>query len=90
MIVTHLYLIKYLQLIKDDPKSPIYGYYLALRNNNQNNEARHFGINMIINAVSYKWNEKTYSDNERNELRRMALDLLKVSIFRIFKNPLYK
>ncbi|OUM67127.1 hypothetical protein PIROE2DRAFT_5507 [Piromyces sp. E2] len=68
---------KYLQLIKDDPKSPIYGYYLALRNNNQNNEARHFGINMIINAVSYKWNEKTYTDNERNELRRMALDLLK-------------
>jgi len=33
---------------------------------------------MIINAVSYKWNEKTYTDNERNELRRMALDLLKV------------
>lgn len=68
---------KFLQLIKDDPKSPVYGYYLALRNNNQNNEARHFGINMIINAVSYKWNEKTYTDNERNELRRMALDLLK-------------
>ncbi|ORX83318.1 ARM repeat-containing protein [Anaeromyces robustus] len=68
---------KYLQEIKNDPKSPIYGYYLALKNNNQNNEARHFGINMIIDAVSYKWNEKTYSDNERNELRQMALDLLK-------------
>ncbi|ORX53378.1 hypothetical protein BCR36DRAFT_349251 [Piromyces finnis] len=68
---------KYLQLIKDDPKSPVYGYYLALKNNNQNNEARHFGISMIINAVTYKWNEKAYTDNERNELRNMALNLLK-------------
>jgi len=36
---------------------------------------------MIIDTVSYKWNEKSYTDNERNELRNMALNLLKVKYF---------
>lgn len=55
----------------------MWGRQLAHKDSNQPDIIRHFGLSLIENAVRYKWNDGSYSNQDRAQLRDSVVDLMK-------------
>ncbi|KAI9105243.1 armadillo-type protein [Phlyctochytrium arcticum] len=61
--------------LKNNPQSPIWGFHLANKQNNHPDIVRHFGLSLLENSVRFKWNDGTYSDTDREQIRNSIVDL---------------
>ncbi|TPX64131.1 hypothetical protein SpCBS45565_g06113 [Spizellomyces sp. 'palustris'] len=77
------------ETLKDNPQSPLWGHYLAHKQNSQPDILRHFGLSLIENAVRFKWNDGSYSDQDRAELRDAVVDLVTNGTHEIFVERTY-
>ncbi|GBC05152.1 hypothetical protein RclHR1_06060010 [Rhizophagus clarus] len=67
---------EYCDSIKDHLSSPIYGRYLAHIENNQSTILRHFGLHLLENAVKFKWNDRIYNNEEKQQIRQIIIELV--------------
>ncbi|OLL21885.1 hypothetical protein NEOLI_000987 [Neolecta irregularis DAH-3] len=63
----------YLDTLKSEPTSPIYGYQLAVEKDSQPDVIRHFGLSLLENAIKHHWN--SYSDLERTQIQQWSIAL---------------
>ncbi|KAJ3187101.1 hypothetical protein HDU85_007139 [Gaertneriomyces sp. JEL0708] len=75
--------------LKEEPQSPLWGHYLARKDNAQPDHIRHFGLSLIENAIRYKWNDGSYSDEDRARLKDVVIDLVKEGTFDILTERTY-
>ncbi|CAG8786503.1 10547_t:CDS:2, partial [Racocetra persica] len=72
---------QYCNSIKDNPNAPIFGHLLALKENGQSDVVRHFGLQLLENAIRYKWIDGIYGGSEREQIKQAIINLVqKVSI----------
>ncbi|KAJ3013955.1 hypothetical protein HKX48_005421 [Thoreauomyces humboldtii] len=62
--------------VKDMAGSPLWGNHLAHKDNAQPDVVRHFGLALLENAIRYRWNDGSYTDSERDQLRAFVMDLM--------------
>ncbi|CAI2171535.1 10492_t:CDS:10 [Funneliformis geosporum] len=67
---------EYCNSIKEHPLSPIYGRHLAHIENNQSNAVRHFGLQLLEHAIEFKWNDGTYNDDEKQQIKQAVIQLI--------------
>ncbi|KAI8350707.1 armadillo-type protein [Mortierella sp. GBAus27b] len=66
---------EYCEGLKRDPAGPLYGYFLAHKDNQQPNVVRHFGLGLIENAVRYRWSDGTITPEIKAQIRVNAMSL---------------
>jgi exportin-5 len=49
---------------------------LAHIENNQSLILRHFGLHLLENAIKFKWNDKIYSNEEREQIKQAIIELV--------------
>ncbi|CAG8501467.1 7182_t:CDS:10 [Funneliformis mosseae] len=76
---------EYCNSIKEHPLSPIYGRYLAHLENNQSDAVRHFGLQLIEHAIEFKWNDGTYNDDEKQQIKQAVIQLIEGGIHDILR-----
>ncbi|CAG8489474.1 24136_t:CDS:10 [Dentiscutata erythropus] len=67
---------QYCNSIKDHPNAPIFGHFLALKENGQSDIVRHFGLQLLENTIRYKWIDGIYSDSEREQIKQAIISLV--------------
>ncbi|RIA99086.1 armadillo-type protein [Glomus cerebriforme] len=80
---------EYCDSIKDHPLSPIYGRYLAHSENNLSPMSRHFGLHLLENAVKFKWNDGTYNNEEKHQIKQAIIELIERGIQDILTEQLF-
>ncbi|RIB16253.1 armadillo-type protein [Gigaspora rosea] len=66
---------QYCNSIKDHPNAPIFGHFLALKENGQSDVVRHFGLQLLENTIRYKWIDGIYNDSEREQIKQAIISL---------------
>lgn len=69
--------LKYCDSLKEHSEAPLLGHHLCHQNQAYPDEIRHFGLSLIENAIRFKWNDGSYSDKDRGQIRDLVLDLVK-------------
>ncbi|CAG8551299.1 5377_t:CDS:10, partial [Racocetra fulgida] len=67
---------QYCNSIKDNPNAPIFGHLLALKENGQSDVVRHFGLQLLENAIRYKWIDGIYGGSEREQIKQAIINLV--------------
>ncbi|CAG8725395.1 19531_t:CDS:10 [Gigaspora margarita] len=67
---------QYCNSIKDHPNAPIFGHFLALKENGQSDVVRHFGLQLLENTIRYKWIDGIYNDSEREQIKQAIISLI--------------
>ncbi|CAB5190001.1 unnamed protein product [Rhizophagus irregularis] len=67
---------EYCDSIKDHLSSPIYGRYLAHIENNQSLILRHFGLHLLENAIKFKWNDRIYNNDDKQQIKQAIIELV--------------
>ncbi|KAF9985995.1 hypothetical protein BGZ65_009185 [Modicella reniformis] len=67
---------EYCEGLKRDPAGPLYGYFLAHKDNQQPDVVRHFGLGLIENTVRYRWSEETLIPEIKAQIRANAMSLV--------------
>jgi hypothetical protein len=49
---------------------------LACTENNQPSIVRHFGLQLLENVVKYKWNDGTYNNEEKQQIKQTIIELV--------------
>ncbi|KAF8977892.1 hypothetical protein BGZ46_007041 [Entomortierella lignicola] len=65
----------YCEGLKHDPLGPLYGYYLAHKDNQQPDVVRHFGLGLIEEAVRYRWSDGTLTMEIKAQIRFNVMTL---------------
>ncbi|KAI8601378.1 armadillo-type protein [Dissophora ornata] len=66
---------QYCEELKRDPSGPLYGYFLAHKDNQQPDVVRHFGLGLIENAVRYRWSDATFTPEIKAQIRLNVMSL---------------
>ncbi|KAF9202451.1 hypothetical protein BGZ49_007397 [Haplosporangium sp. Z 27] len=66
---------EYCEGLKHDPLGPLYGYYLAHKDNQQPDVVRHFGLGLIEEAVRYRWSDGTLTMEVKAQIRFNVMTL---------------
>ncbi|KAG0305227.1 hypothetical protein BGZ98_004452 [Dissophora globulifera] len=66
---------KYCEDLKRDPSGPLYGYFLAHKDNQQPDVVRHFGLSLIEETVRYRWSESALTLQIKAQTRLNAISL---------------
>ncbi|KAF9397476.1 hypothetical protein BGX21_008841 [Mortierella sp. AD011] len=66
---------QYCEGLKRDPLGPLYGYYLAHKDNNQPDVVRHFGLGLMEEAVRYRWSDGTLAPEVKAQIRLNVMSL---------------
>ncbi|KAG0022032.1 hypothetical protein BGZ80_001199 [Entomortierella chlamydospora] len=66
---------QYCEGLKRDPLGPLYGYYLAHKDNNQPDVVRHFGLGLMEEAVRYRWSDGTLTPEVKAQIRLNVMSL---------------
>ncbi|KAG0239414.1 hypothetical protein BGW41_007678 [Actinomortierella wolfii] len=61
--------------LKRDPVAPLYGSFLAHKDNGQVDIVRHFGLSLVENAIRYKWTDGTFDAESKTRIRAAVIDL---------------
>ncbi|KAJ3176330.1 hypothetical protein HDU87_005372 [Geranomyces variabilis] len=62
--------------VKESNEAPLWGHYLASKRNAKPDYVRHFGLSLIESSIAYKWNDGSYCDEHRDQLKETVLDLV--------------
>ncbi|KAF9438736.1 hypothetical protein BGZ76_005255 [Entomortierella beljakovae] len=65
----------YCEGLKRDPLGPLYGYYLAHKDNRQPDVVRHFGLGLIEDAVRHRWSDGSLAIEVKAQIRANAISL---------------
>ncbi|KAG0368911.1 hypothetical protein BGZ54_000832 [Gamsiella multidivaricata] len=65
----------YCEGLKRDASAPLYGYYLAHKDNQQPDVVRHFGLGLIENVVRYRWSDGTLTPETKAQIRDNVMSL---------------
>ena len=49
---------------------------MAHKENDQSPTVRHFGLQLLENAIEFKWNDGTYSDEEKQQIKQAVVELV--------------
>ncbi|KAG0321131.1 hypothetical protein BGZ99_004109 [Dissophora globulifera] len=66
---------KYCEDLKRDPSGPLYGYFLAHKDNQQPDVVRHFGLSLIEETVRYRWSDSALTLQIKAQIRLNAISL---------------
>ncbi|KAG0261639.1 hypothetical protein BG011_000813 [Mortierella polycephala] len=66
---------EYCEALKQNPSGPLYGYYLAHKDNQQPDVVRHFGLGLIEGAVRYRWSDGTLTTDIKTQIRLNVMSL---------------
>ncbi|KAI7822876.1 armadillo-type protein [Gamsiella multidivaricata] len=66
---------EYCEGLKRDASAPLYGYYLAHKDNQQPDVVRHFGLGLIENVVRYRWSDGTLTPETKAQIRDNVMSL---------------
>ncbi|KAG0277376.1 hypothetical protein BGZ95_006057 [Linnemannia exigua] len=66
---------EYCETLKRDPAGPLYGYYLAHKDNQQPDIVRHFGLSLIENTARYKWSAASLTPELKTQIRLNVMSL---------------
>ncbi|KAF9298543.1 Exportin-5 [Linnemannia elongata] len=66
---------EYCETLKRDPAGPLYGYYLAHKDNQQPDIVRHFGLSLIENTARYKWSDASLTPELKEQIRMNVMAL---------------
>lgn len=66
---------QYCEGLKRDPAAPLYGYFLAHKNNHQPDVVRHFGLSLIEDAVRYRWSDGALTPEIKVQIRINTMSL---------------
>ncbi|KAF9183378.1 hypothetical protein BGZ50_004265 [Haplosporangium sp. Z 11] len=66
---------EYCEALKQNPSGPLYGYYLAHKDNQQPDVVRHFGLGLIEGAVRYRWSDGTLTTDTKTQIRQNVMSL---------------
>ncbi|KAK3848544.1 MAG: armadillo-type protein [Linnemannia gamsii] len=66
---------EYCESLKRDPAGPLYGYYLAHKDNQQPDIVRHFGLSLIENTARYKWSAASLTPELKTQIRLNVMSL---------------
>ncbi|KAG0208586.1 hypothetical protein BGX28_000510 [Mortierella sp. GBA30] len=67
---------EFCEALKQDPSGPLYGYYLAHKDNHQPDVVRHFGLGLIENVVRYRWSDGTVTLEIKEQIRLNVMSLV--------------
>ncbi|KAF9584427.1 Exportin-5, partial [Lunasporangiospora selenospora] len=71
----------YCETLKQDPSAPLYGHYLAHKDNQQPDHVRHFGLGMVENTVRYRWTDGSIHPDTKEQIRANVISLVSEGIF---------
>ncbi|KAF9365208.1 hypothetical protein BGX34_010933 [Mortierella sp. NVP85] len=66
---------EYCEGLKRDPSGPLYGYFLAHKNNHQPDVVRYFGLSLIEDAVRYRWSDGALTPEIKVQIRINTMSL---------------
>ncbi|KAG0257977.1 hypothetical protein DFQ27_004872 [Actinomortierella ambigua] len=66
---------EFCEALKSDPAAPLYGSFLAHKDNGQADVVRHFGLSLVENSIRYKWTDGTMDSERKNQIRAAVIDL---------------
>ncbi|KAF9574279.1 hypothetical protein EC968_007048 [Mortierella alpina] len=66
---------EFCEALKQDPSGPLYGYYLAHKDNQHPDVVRHFGLGLIENVVRYRWSDGSVSAETKTQIRLNVMSL---------------
>ncbi|CAO3574799.1 unnamed protein product [Mortierella alpina] len=66
---------EFCEALKQDPSGPLYGYYLAHKDNQQPDVVRHFGLGLIEDVVRYRWSDGSVSSETKAQIRLNVMSL---------------
>ncbi|KAF9149710.1 hypothetical protein BG015_008471 [Linnemannia schmuckeri] len=66
---------EYCETLKRDPAGPLYGYYLAHKDNQQPDTVRHFGLSLMENTARYKWTDASLTPELKAQIRMNVMAL---------------
>ncbi|KAG9070464.1 hypothetical protein KI688_008000 [Linnemannia hyalina] len=66
---------EYCETLKRDPAGPLYGYYLAHKDNQQPDIVRHFGLSLMENTARYKWSDASLTPELKGQIRMNVMAL---------------
>ncbi|KAJ3168665.1 hypothetical protein HDU88_001558 [Geranomyces variabilis] len=75
--------------VKEHKEAPLWGHYLASKRNAKPDYLRHFGLSLIESSIAYKWNDGSYGDEERSQLKDTVLDLVQNGTGDMFEEPVF-
>ncbi|KAJ3297020.1 hypothetical protein HK104_000937 [Borealophlyctis nickersoniae] len=64
------------KLLQERPESPLLGQHLAHKDNGYPEKVRHFGLSLLENGIRFRWNDGSYGDAEREQLKEAVVDLV--------------
>ncbi|KAF9145996.1 hypothetical protein BGX30_005465 [Mortierella sp. GBA39] len=71
---------EYCETLKRDPAGPLYGYYLAHKDNQQPDIVRHFGLSLMENTARYKWSDASLTPELKGQIRMNVMALVSEGI----------
>ncbi|TPX62346.1 hypothetical protein PhCBS80983_g00487 [Powellomyces hirtus] len=80
---------EFCETVKENQQSPLWGHFLAHKQNGQPEIFRHFGLTLLENAIRYKWNDSSYSDEDRIRLREAVVNLMQTGTADILSEKSY-
>ncbi|KAF9960404.1 hypothetical protein BGZ72_007062 [Mortierella alpina] len=66
---------EFCEALKQDPSGPLYGYYLAHKDNQQPDVVRHFGLGLIEDVVRYRWSDGSVPPETKTQIRLNVMSL---------------
>ncbi|KAF9099806.1 hypothetical protein BGX23_011406 [Mortierella sp. AD031] len=80
---------EYVDTLHLDPAGPLYGFYLAHKDNQQPDAVRHFGLSLIEKAARYRWSDGSMTPEIKTQIRLNAMALVSEGIRPMMMEPTY-
>ncbi|KAF9972197.1 hypothetical protein BGZ73_004716 [Actinomortierella ambigua] len=66
---------EFCEVLKRDPAAPLYGSFLAHKDNGQADVVRHFGLSLVENSIRYRWTDGSLDTERKSQIRAAVMDL---------------
>ncbi|KAG0040175.1 Exportin-5 [Podila clonocystis] len=69
--------------------APLYGYFLAHKDNKHGDVVRHFGLGLIESAVRYRWTDGSMDEALKNQIRMHVISLASEGTLPILEEQMF-
>ncbi|KAF9321765.1 hypothetical protein BG003_011489 [Podila horticola] len=80
---------EYCEMLKRDRSAPLYGYFLAHKDNKHGDVVRHFGLGLIESAVRYRWTDGSMDELLKTQIRMHVISLASEGTLSILEEQMF-
>ncbi|KAG0332619.1 hypothetical protein BG000_009869 [Podila horticola] len=80
---------EYCEMLKRDRSAPLYGYFLAHKDNKYGDVVRHFGLGLIESAVRYRWTDGSMDELLKTQIRMHVISLASEGTLSILEEQMF-